>query len=105
MLLLILSGAVVAPALADVGVNSYGLMTAADNHENIFYGNAKGSTRGNLFKLQSDTGLTKFLIDRAGNVEAMGSVSSTKFCLADVCQTSWGGSNLWAANGSNIYST
>ncbi|HTW96096.1 MAG TPA: hypothetical protein VMD74_00355, partial [Candidatus Methylomirabilis sp.] len=47
----------------------------------------------------------KFLIDRAGNVEAMGSVSSTKFCLADVCQTSWGGSNLWAANGSNIYST
>ena len=54
--------------------NMFIASSSLGENENLFYGNANGSTTGNLLLLQSDSGDNKFKVDTIGNTTIGGNV-------------------------------
>jgi hypothetical protein len=94
-------------AWADVGMNVRQGSNLVGT-ENVFYGfmPLASDITTSLMLLQSPAGTNRFRIDRSGNIEAAGYVSSTQICISSVCQSSWPSSGLPAAGsaGNTLYS-
>jgi hypothetical protein len=103
-LVFIFAISLVSPALADsMGISIGAVMTATDNHENLIYANAKGSSYGNLLKLQlNGAGTDRFVVDRSGNVTAFGDICGNGKCLSTSASQWTSGSGLIYYNTGNV---
>ncbi len=89
------------PAAADTGINVKTRMDDLSGNENLFYGNALGSSYGSLLKLQYNNGVDRMTVDRSGNMTLSGYISTVR--SNNICDAS--GNNCFAPTSSGMDTT